>query len=147
MIEKGKIEVNYNISPKIFLLLFIFSLIMFLIFATMWINIINKVKNYDKVNATIVDVGYHIDYETVKPQYYNYIKFNYTYNGNEYTSEQKAAFRLNKQEGKNVVVYVNPNNPNEMVNTYLKNIYFIISIFLLIMTIFLIKLYTIRKNM
>lgn len=55
----GKMQVNQDISPKIFLILFIFSLILLLIFGGQTINIFIKTKDYVKVCAKITEIGYY----------------------------------------------------------------------------------------
>ena len=154
MIKVGKIQVNSDISPKTFLILTVFATFLFLIFSFNAINNIIKVKNYDKISAEIVDIVYRrnkkatsSNYDNRKNNHYrNYMKVNYTYKGNNYEKEQLIAFRFNKKIGDKIDIYVNPNNPDEIANTYINNLIIIMSIFLLIVIVFLIKAYKVRKD-
>lgn len=148
MIKIGKLQVNKNISPKTFWILTIFSLILFFILWGYSIYNYFKQKDYIELNAVITEVGYRYIPAggEANAQIINYIKLSYEYDDKTYSSQQRVAFKFNKKVGNLIRIYINPNNPEEMKDTYITNINFIINIITLVITIFLIKAYKIRKN-
>lgn len=144
MIKIGKLQVNNNLDHKIFLILFIFSFVLFLIFGGYSLTNYIKTKDYVKVKATITEIGYHKHYES--DSYSNYIKLEYEYDNNNYNNEQRVVFRFNKKVGNKITIYVDPMNPVEVSDNYLTRLNSIISIFAIIFNLFCIKAYRIRKN-
>lgn len=140
-------QVNNNINQKTFLILIIFSLILFLIFGGYTINNFVKTKDYVKVYASITEVGYDvIPNGSGDSSYENYIKVSYTYNNNFYTNKQRVAFRFNKKEGDNIKIYVNPKNPIEIRDNYITRICITVSLIIVLFNIFCIRAYIIRKR-
>jgi len=144
MIKVGKLQINNNLNPKFFLILYIFSFILLVIFGGFTITNFIKTKEYVKVQATITEVGYHhhLGYDS----YSDYIKLEYQYDDNKYNNEQRVAFRGNKKVGEKINIYVNPSNPIEARDNYLTRINIIISIVIIIFNLFCIKAYRIRKK-
>lgn len=145
-----KIKVNQDISPKTFLMLIIFSLILFLILGGYTINIFIKTRDYVKVYASITEVSRR-DYATkggssTVDNYANYIKLRYTYNNGRYTNEQRVLFRFNKKEGDKIKIYVNPKNPMEVRDNYMTRVGIAFSLMIIFFNIFCIKAYQIRKK-
>lgn len=144
MIKIGKLQVNNNLNPKTFLILYIFSLLLFVIFGGFTITNFIKTKDYVKVEATIIEVGYHRHYDS--DSYSDYIKLQYEYDNNNYNNEQRIAFRANKKVGNKTTIYVNPLNPAEVRDNYLTRLNIVISSIIIIFNLFCIKAYRIRKN-
>ena len=148
MIKAEKIQINPNISNKTFLILIIFSICLFLIFGVDTIKNIVKINSYEKITAVITEVGHKVitGSSSADSSNVNYIKFNYNYNGNKYKNEQRVVFKFNKKMGDSISIYINPDNPNEIMDTYMKNVSFIATIVSFVITIFLIKAYRIKKS-
>ena len=144
MIKIGKLQVNNNINPKTFLLLYIISFILLVIFGTYTITNFIKTKDYVKIEATITEVGYHQHYES--DSYSNYIQLEYQYNNNYYKNEQRVAFRGNKKVGNKTTIYINPLNPIEVRDNYLTKLNIVIGIVIIIFNVFCIKAYKTRKR-
>ena len=144
MIKVGKMQVNNNLNPKIFLILYIFSFVLLVIFGGFTITNFIRTKDYVKVEARIVDVGYNLHYES--DSYSNYIKLEYEYDNNNYNNEQRVVFRINKKIGNKITIYVNPINPVEVRDNYLTKLSVVISVFIIIFNLFCINAYRIRKN-
>lgn len=144
MIKVGKMQVNNNITPKIFLILCIFSCILFFIFGASTIINFIKTKDYVKVEATIIQVGYHHHYDSASNS--DYIKLEYRYGNNKYNNEQRVSFRGNKKVGTKTAIYVNPLNPIEVRDNYLTKLNIVITIVIIIFNLFCIKAYKIRKE-
>ena len=100
MIKVGKLQVNNNVNPKFFLILYIFSFILLIIFGGFTITNFIKTKDYVKIEATITEVGYHHHYDS--DSYSDYIKLEYKYDNNNYNNEQRVAFRGNKKVLENI---------------------------------------------
>ena len=144
MIKVGKLQVNNSLELKIFLILYIISFILFVVFCGFKITIFIKTKDYVKIEAKISEVGYHQHYES--DSYSDYIKFEYKYDNNNYTNEQRVAFRGNKKVGNKTTIYVNPSNPVEVRDNYLTRLNIVISIVIIIFNVFCIKAYRARKR-
>lgn len=144
MIKVGKLQVNNNLNPKIFLILYIFSFIVFVVFCGFTITNFIITKNYVKLEATITEVGYRHYYDS--DGYSNYIKLEYEYHNNNYNNEQRVAFRANKKVGNKTTIYVNPLNPIEVRDNYLTKLNIVISIVIIIFNLFCIKAYRTRKK-
>ncbi len=144
MIKIGKLQVNNNLNPKTFLILYIFSLLLFVIFGGFTITNFIKTKDYVKVEATIIEVAYHYHYDS--NSYSDYIKLEYEYDNNNYNNEQRIAFRANKKVGNKTTIYVNPLNPAEVRDNYLTRLNIVISSIIIIFNLFCIKAYRMRKE-
>ena len=144
MIKMGKMKVNENVSPKTFFWIMIFSIIIFA-YLTIY-NICNYIntKDYIKVEATITWVG--TEYINESDSTYSYIEYKYEYGEEDYTNKQRVAFRFNKKVGETQNIHINPNNPSEVKDTYMTNTSLIICGIMFVITIFMIKGYSIRKN-
>lgn len=147
MIKVGKIKVNKDISPKTFLIITIFAFLLFLSCFSYSIFYFFKTKDYIKLDAVIVDVGYeYSNYGSENESRIYYMQVGYEYNNKNYINKQRVNFRFNKNKGDVVKIYVNPNNPEEIKDTYNTNIFIFLSILTLVLTIALAKGYKIRKN-
>ena len=144
MIKVGKLQVNNTLNPKVFLILYIFSFILLVVFGGFTITNFIKTKDYVKIEATITEVGYHHHYDS--DSYSDYIKLEYQYDNNNYNNEQRVAFRGNKKVGNKTTIYVNPLNPIEVRDNYLTRINIVISIVIIVFNLFCIKAYLIRKK-
>ena len=144
MIKVGKLQVNNNINPKTFLILYIISFILLVIFGTYTITNFIKTKDYVKIEATITEVGYHQHYES--DSYSNYIQLEYQYNNNYYKNEQRVAFRGNKKVGNKTTIYINQLNPIEVRDNYLTKLNIVIGIVIIIFNVFCIMAYKTRKR-
>ena len=145
MIKVGKLQVNEKVSSKVFLILIFFSLLLLIIFGKSFISTFINTKDYVKVDATITDVSYEITYEDGSNTY-NYVKLKYVYNNNTYENKQRVTFRFNKKVGNKIKIYVNPSNANEVRNNFNFRINIVMSVFALVIHIFMIKFYMVRRK-
>ena len=138
MIKIGKLQVNENVSSNLFLILIFFSLLLLIIFGRNFMLTFINTRDYIKVDATITDVSYDFTYED-GGNTYNYVKLKYVYNNNTYENKQRVAFRFNKKVGNRIEIYVNPSNANEVRNNFDFRISIVMSVFALVIHIFMIK--------
>ena len=129
MIKVGKLQVNREVKPRTFLILTIYSFILFLMFFCYTINNFIKIKDYIQVYGLIKETGTSFavrDNEST----YKYVILSYSYNDNEYTTEQTVS-RLfsNKKVGDTMKIYINPKNPSEVIDNYMTKLSIILSLF------------------
>jgi len=145
MIKMGKMKVNENVSTKTFLWLMIFSMLLLILFVGYTISDYVKTKDYIKLDAVIVYVG--IEYVHESDSNYSYVEYKYEYEGQTYTNKQRIFFKFNKKTGDIEQIHINPNNPNEVKDSYMTTINPIISCVMFIIMIFMIKAYNIRRKL
>ena len=106
------------------------------------------IKDYIKINATIIESGYRYTGPTSEESKINYIKVKYEYKNNEYIKELRITDFLIKYPnvGSNRTILINPNNPGEVDNHYMRMICSIASVLLLIFTLFVFNAYRIKKR-
>lgn len=147
MIKIGNPKINTKISPSIWIMAIIVSLIMSLIFGTYTISNFIKTKDYIKTYAIITDVNYHYESSSDGGSLIENIKVKYTFNDLEYSNIQRVTFRNFYKIGKKVKIYVNPNNPQIVRDNYLTKLSIFIFIVSFVFNMFATKAYlTIRKN-
>ena len=146
--KKIKTEINNNISPKIYLIIFIFALLMFICTFIVTAKYYITIKDYIKIIATIIESGYRYTGPTSEESKINYIKVKYEYKNNEYIKELRITDFLIKYPnvGSNRTILINPNNPGEVDNHYMRMICSIASVLLLIFTLFVFNAYRIKKR-
>ena len=142
----GEIQVNKNIKPKTYLIIGVITCISTLITLVYLINQFIKTQNYVKVDAAIVEVGYDEVKTEGENHYYNYIILRYTYDNNSYTYKQGVIFRFNKREEDKIKIYINPEQPDEVRDSYSIRLAIIVCLFLGVFDYFCIKAYIVRKN-
>ena len=150
MIKIGEMQVNRNINPKTFLFLIIILSCTFLAISTYLVIQFKNIKEYKKLEATIIDVYTERSRGTrdSTSQTYNYVKFSYVFNNQEYENSQLlsiGSYFVNIGELMNI--YVNPNNPHEVLDMFTIKLAIFMDIFVLVFLIFLIKAYKIRVKM
>ncbi len=147
MVKIGKITVNKNLNKNVFLVCILLSFIIFLIFSIHLASIIIKTKDYIKIQSIVTDVGY---YQTPSPDgftTYHYADLEYDYNNTHYHYRKKLHIsifypKVNSKEN----LYINPDSPLEVRDTWLITIDIFLIIFSLIFHVFAIKFYLIRRN-
>ena len=145
MIKVGKLQINEKVSSKVFLILIFFSLLLLIIFGKNFISTFLNTKDYIKVDATITDVSYDITYED-GGNTYSYVKLKYEYNNNTYENKQRVAFRFDKKVGNKVKIYINPSDANEVRDNFNYRLSIILSLVMLVIHIFMIKFYVVRRK-
>ena len=145
MIKVGKLQINEKVSSKVFLILIFFSLLLLIIFGRSFISTFINTKDYVKVDATITDVSYDITYED-GGNTYSYVKLKYEYNNNTYENKQRVAFRFDKKVGNKVKIYINPSDANEVRDNFNYRLSIILSLVMLVIHIFMIKFYVVRRK-
>lgn len=143
-----KFKNNNNISPKTYLVISIFALVMFICSFTVTIKYYITVKDYVKINATIIESGYRYTGLSFEESKINYIKVKYEYENKEYNKELRITDFLIKypKVGKNRTILINPNNPGEVDNHYMRITCLIASVLLLIFTLFIFNAYRIKRQ-
>ncbi len=146
--KKIKTEINNNISPRTYLIISIFALLMFIGTFIVTAKYYIAIKDYIKINATITESGYRYTGPTSEESKINYIKVKYEYKNNEYNKELRITYFLIKypKVGSNLTILINPNNPEEVDNHYMRITCSIASVLLLIFTLFIFNAYRIRKK-
>ena len=141
-----KIQINSSLSSKNYFSILIFSMILLLIIASSTVFDFFKTKEYVKVDGIITDYGYtdnnYSDSDT--NSFSRYAIVNYTYQEKEYTSKIRVFFggKINKK----ISVYLDPNQPNKLKETFNTKIFLILDSVLLIFNIFCYKAYKQRKK-
>ncbi len=144
----NKIKINNNISPRTYLIISIFALLMLICAFIVTAKYYIAIKDYIKINATIIESGYRYTGLTSEESEINYIKVKYEYKNNEYTKELRITdFLISYPKvGSNRTILINPNNPEEVDNHYMRIMCSIASILLLIFTLFIFNAYRIRRK-
>lgn len=147
MIKIGKIMVNKKVNTNVFLVCILLSFIIFLIFSINFASIIIKTKDYIKVQSIITDVGYSELPSSDGLTTYHYADLEYDYKNTHYHYRKKLHLfifypKVNSKEN----LYINPNSPLEVRDTWLTTIDAVVVIFSLMFHIFAIKFYLIRRN-
>ncbi len=147
MLKIGKFQVNNNVDPKLFLFAIVIAFSMFLLFGISTINNFVKTKDYVKVYASIIEVGYDsVPDGSGDSSFVNYIKVSYSYNNTNYTNKQKVTFRFNKKVGNKVKIYINPTNPSEVRNNYMTKLNVMATLISTLFIAFCVPAYITRKK-
>ena len=102
-----------GLFPKIFGgIFFIVGVIILVAGICLYINTTNKIKNGDKVVARISDVSTYRDSDGDRHSTYY---ADYTYNGEEYQHVHLSYSSSSYYIGKEIRIYVNPDNPTDVV--------------------------------
>lgn len=146
--KKTKIEINNNITPRTYLIISILALLIFICSFVATAKYYLAIKDYVKINATIIDSGYRYTGSSSEQSKINYIEVKYEYKNKEYTKELRITDFLIKypKVGSNRNILINPNNPGEVDNHYMRIACLIASILSLIFTLFIFNAYRIRKQ-
>ena len=146
--KKIKIEINNSINSKTYLIISIFALLMFICSFTVTLKYYITIKDYVKINSTIIESGHRYTGSTSDQSKINYIKVKYEYKNKEYNKELRITDFLIKypKVGSNRTILINPNNPQEIDNHYMRIACSIASILLLIFTLFIFNAYRIKKQ-
>ena len=141
-------KINNNISPKTYLIISIIALLMFICTFIVTAKYYIAIKDYIKINATIIESGYRYIGPTSEQSEIHYIKVKYEYKNNEYIKELRITDVLIKypKVGSNRTILINPNNPKEVDNHYMRIACSIASILLFIFTLFVFNAYRIKKK-
>ncbi|MCX4255193.1 MAG: hypothetical protein OSJ63_08045 [Bacilli bacterium] len=146
--KRIKSEINNNISPKTYLVIAMFALVMFICSFAVTIKYYIAIKDYVKINATIIESGYRYTGPSSEESKINYIKVKYEYKNKEYNKELRITDFLIKypKVGNNRTILINPNNPEEVDNHYMRIACSIASVLLLIFTLFIFNAYRIKNK-
>ena len=107
--------------PKIFATVLISTALML----AMNVRYYQKYTDFVPVDAMITDVRQHIASSPSsdnKTSYTTYVTYQYKYGSSNasktYTATRSEFFKFGKEKGKKIVVKINPENPDEIENTY-----------------------------
>ena len=142
---KIKFVVNKNINKNTILVLVLISFALFAYFAVNTVLKTIETKDYQKIDAKITDITYHI-YAQNDNNTYHYAKLSYTYNNESYENEQRLAIVFNKKPGNTMRIYVDPSNPKNVRNNFNYRLNIILTIFFLIWNIAAITAYIKKKK-
>ena len=147
MIEVGKVKVNENIKKNVFLLCIIFSFCMFLMFSINLASLYIETKDYVEIQAVVTDVGVGYYHSSDGQSTYYYADLEYNYNGEHYSYKQRLhMFIFYPKINSKVNIYINPNLPTEVRDTWIVPIDIGGILFSLIFNILTIKAYLIRRR-
>ena len=144
MVKVGIGYINKEISPKKYLRLLEIGIIILTVLLYVTIDNYIKTKDYVKVVAKITD-----KYERSgdSDNYENYILLDYEYNNRQYSNEQQVFFKFNKNIGEIVKISINPENPGEMKNSYMTNLFYIMDTMLLVWILGVGSAYKARRDL
>lgn len=126
-----------HVSKRVLGVMLAVSAVILFVFGVLTVRHIEKHSNYTLVDARIVDVyDVHIDEDDKGGNHYMILS--YSYDNEEYTARQKVFFSAESKIGTEVNVKCNPDNPEEIENTFILHIFVIFDIFFTIFTLFLI---------
>lgn len=91
----------------------------------MLVKTLYESKDYLKTKAIITNVYRNYDSEG---RFFFYVKVSFNYENKTYFNNQKVSFGFNKKEGKEISIYFNPENPNQVRNNWWFRAYIISSI-------------------
>ena len=147
MIKVGKVYINQKLNPNVFLVCILFSFIMLLVFGVNLISIFIKTKDYVKVESIVTNVGHHEVYSSDGDGSYGYADLEYYYKGTRYQYRKTLHIFIFYPKVKSKVnIYINPNFPTEVRDSWIVNIDILMTIFFLIFHIIMIKAYLFRRN-
>lgn len=147
--EKIEMQINNDISPNKYLIILIFSFLMTIFFLCWTVTYYIQVKDYIKVNATIIDIWFEEECDMDRNcNRENYIKVKYNFDNETYIKNIKVFFKFNKKinNNNNTTIRINPTQPNEIKNQYYSRLSLIILIFCTVFTLVIWKAYNIRKK-
>lgn len=141
-------EVDEKISPKKYLLMVLFSFILFIIFLGEMLDLFYKAKDFVRVDANVVGLEYRSDdtQDGGTTNYQNLI-LTYNYDNKEYSGEYRIFSKSSKKRKDSIKIYINPNDPSEIRNDYMISLTAILSVFGILAHIFCIKAYLVRRKM
>lgn len=142
-------KINNNICQRTYLIISIVALLMFICTFIVTVKYYIAIKDYIKINATIIESGYRYTGSTSSESKINYIKVKYEYKNNEYIKELRITDFLIKypKVGSNRTILINPNNLGEVDNHYMRIACSIALVLLLIFTLFIFNAYRVRKKL
>jgi len=110
--------------PKIFAAVFIATALLI----AMNVRYYQKYADFVPVDATITDAQQHITSSPSsdnKESYVTYVTYQYKYGSSNtsktYTATRSEFFKFGKEKGKKIVIKINPENPDEIEDTYGRN--------------------------
>lgn len=126
--------------PKIFATVLISTALML----AMNVRYYQKYTDFVPVDAMITDVRQHIASSPSsdnKTSYTTYVTYQYKYGSSNasktYTATRSEFFKFGKEKGKKIVVKINPENPDEIENTYGLNACRMLTVFCFVVDAFL----------
>ena len=126
--------------PKIFATVLISTALML----AMNVRYYQKYTDFVPVDAMITDVRQHIASSPSsdnKTSYTTYVTYQYKYGSSNasktYTATRNEFFKFGKEKGKKIVVKINPENPDEIENTYGLNACRMLTVFCFVVDAFL----------
>ena len=127
--------------PKIFAAVLIATTLLI----AMNVRYYQKYADFVSVDAMITDVQRHITSSPSsdsKTSYTTHVTYQYNYGSSSnasktYTTTRSEFFRFGKEKGKKVVVKINPENPDEIENTYGLNACRMLTVFCFVVDAFL----------
>lgn len=124
-----------NLPFKVWIILAIFSFLMFLFFGMYSIKDYIYTSRYIKVEAIITNVW--TSSSSYDDTYSIYRDFTYQYDGNNYSGTQEVL--LGSQVDKKINIYIDPENPSKYKNTYISNVTIGMTLFFGIVTLFVVS--------
>ena len=146
-IKMGKMEVDKNIKPWIFLILMLFSFLFFIMFSIDVVSIYIDTKDYVKVEATVIDIGYeHVPNITEGDSVDHYAVLQYEYNGKTYHCQKLLhMIMFYPKINSKTKIYIDPNVPTNFRNTWQIGNDILGAVLGLVFTIAMIKCYIEKK--
>lgn len=139
----NRIKINTNLSPKHYFALIILFAVIFIGISIYNACYIIEKQDYIKITATITDLSDNYSIRTENKV--TSIEYEYLYNNQVYTNIQRTFSNNNKNIGQQINIYINPNNPKDVVDLFFIRGCLLFNFFTLVFLIICIKCYKIRK--
>ena len=126
--------------PKIFAAVLIATALLI----AMNVRYYQKYADFVPVDAMITDAQQHITSSPSsdnKASYMTYVTYQYKYSSSNasktYTATRSEFFKFGKEKGKKIVIKINPENPDEIEDTYGRNACRTLTVFCFAVDVFL----------
>ena len=147
-IKMGKVQVNQNLNPIIFLVLMIFSLLLFLMFSINLVSTYIETKDYVKVDSVVTSIGHkHVPNTNEVDSVYHYAELEYVYNGRTYHCNKTLHMAMFYPKiNSKMRIYIDPDVPTRFRDTWIIGVDIVACSISLIFALVMIKCYQIRKK-
>ena len=147
-IKIGKIEVDQNLNPIIFLVLMIFSLLLFLMFSINLVSTYIETKDYVKVDSVVTSIGHkHVPNTNEVDSVYHYAELEYVYNGKTYHCNKTLHMAMFYPKiNSKMKIYIDPDVPTRFRDTWIVSVDIAGCIISLIFSLAMLHGYIIRRK-
>lgn len=102
-------------TSKTLIIMIIIPIVVAIFSTGKMVNMLATASKYEKVVGTVVGIEQKELSSSEKSSTTNFIKYNYEINGKVYETESKSRIFISKKVGDTRGLYVNPQNPSEVI--------------------------------